>query len=154
MGDIVAVRKMDDEDCAEHYDDDADGSNAEQRADQYRDASGELSQSDQIADGHRHVHEGREALRAWSAEHSEKYRATVEDKRQSARDAHDEELEIQFAGATCQPVKSTHEYLLWLDGDGVSKETWKSQEYSGIKTAPVGKENNRTLRRLARGGGN
>ena len=132
MGDVVTVRKMDDEDCAQHYDDDADGSNAKQRADQYRDASGELSQPDQITDGDRHVHEGREALRTWAAEHSEQDGAAMEDKRQSARDAHDEELKIQFAGATCQPVKSTHEYLLWLDGDGVSKSVGGGQGVIGL----------------------
>jgi hypothetical protein len=128
MGDVVTVRKMDDKYGTQHYDDDADGSNAEQRAEQYRNASGELGQSDQIADGDRHVHESGEALRPWAAEHSEQDRAAVEDKGKSARDAHDEKLEIQFAGAASQSTKCAHEYLHWFDRHGVSKESSKSQE--------------------------
>jgi hypothetical protein len=42
MADVVAVGEMDHEDGAEHNDDYADGSNAEQRASQNSDASGEL----------------------------------------------------------------------------------------------------------------
>lgn len=42
MADVVSVREVDHENGAQHDDDDADGSNTEQRAEQYRDASGEL----------------------------------------------------------------------------------------------------------------
>ncbi len=100
MGDVVAVGKVDDEDGAEHDDDYADGSDAEQRAEQDGDASRELRQSHEIADGGGHVHEGREALRAWAAEHSKQDRAAVKDKGKRASDAHDQEFEIQFTGGT------------------------------------------------------
>ncbi len=108
MSDVVTVWQMDDEDGAKHDDDDGDGSDAEQRADQYRNAAGELSQSDQITHSDRHVHERRETLRAWATEHPEQDGAAVEDKGQRTSDAHDKELEIQFACATRQPVKCAH----------------------------------------------
>jgi hypothetical protein len=97
VGDVVAVGEVDDKDCTEHYDDDADGANAEQRARQYGDASSELGQSHEIADSDGHFHKSCKALRARATEHSKKDRAAVENKGQRAGDAHDQELEIQFA---------------------------------------------------------
>ena len=79
------------------------------------------------------MHERRKALRAWATEHSKQDGAAVEDKGQRASDTHDQKLEIQFACATCQSAKCAHEYLRCLDGDGVSKESSKSQENSGSR---------------------
>src|SRR4029077_18743874 len=84
--DVVTVREVNDEDSAEHDDDHADASNAEQRAGQDGEASSELGQSHEIADNDRHMHEGREALRPWAAKHPKQYCASVIKKGKSASD--------------------------------------------------------------------
>ena len=112
LANVVAVRVVNDEDCAEHDDDYTDSADAEERADEDGDAASELSQTHQITGDHGHFHECREALRARAAEHAKQDGAAVVDEGERASDAHDEEFKIQLTrNVATEGGRCAHENL-------------------------------------------
>lgn len=94
--DVVTVGEMDQKNRSEHNYHAADGSDSEQHSEQDGQASGKLSEADQIAYDCRLMHERGKVLWAGTSKCSEQYRAAVIEKRHRASDAHDEEFKVQF----------------------------------------------------------
>ena len=85
--DIVAVRKVDEEDGAEHDDDDAHGAHSGEDSEEDGQPAGKFGEADEVGDDERHVSEGCESVRAGTAERAEKDGAAVEEKGDAAGDA-------------------------------------------------------------------
>ncbi len=96
LTDVEAVREVDEKDGAEHDDDDADGADAKERAGENAEASGELSQADEIADGRGRVHADSKFQRAWAAENAKENTAAVIEKWERAGQAKNEQDKVEL----------------------------------------------------------
>jgi hypothetical protein len=88
--DIETMRKVNKKDGAEHDDHHADCSDSQKSAGENGEASGELGQADEIADGCGRVHECGKVHRSRSAENAKKNAAAVIEKWERAGYAQDQ----------------------------------------------------------------
>jgi len=94
--DVETMRQVDEEDGAEHDDYHADCSDAQKGAGENGEASGELGQADEIADGRGRVHESGKVRRSRSAENAKKNTAAVIEKWERAGYAQDQQSKIEL----------------------------------------------------------
>jgi len=87
--DVETMRQVDEEDGAEHDDHHADCTDSQKSAGENGQASGELSQANEIADGRGHVYESGKIRWSRSAENAKKNGAAVIEKWERAGQAHD-----------------------------------------------------------------
>src|ERR1700675_4976134 len=94
--DVEAMGYVNEKNCAEHDDYHADCTDPQKSAGKNGEASGELSQADEIADGCRGVHESGKVRRSRSAEYAKKNGAAVIEKWQGAGQAQDQQGKIEL----------------------------------------------------------
>lgn len=85
IGEVVAVRQMDHEDCAEHDDDTAGGADAKERSEKNGNAARELCQANKVADDCGGVHKSGEVTRAGTAKSAkEDCRAVIDERKRAS----------------------------------------------------------------------
>src|ERR1700737_2098149 len=145
------MRKMNEEDCAKHHDDEADRADAEKHSGEDGDSAGDLRQTHEVAHSDGLVHEGGKASRAGAAEGSEEDGAAVIEERESAGDANQKKskAELRRAGRTGWE-ECVHGGVSLLCRNGVSKIRVKAKRICwgdrGIRCAKFRGARRRRLR--------
>ena len=94
--DVETMRQVNKKDGAEHDEHHADCSDAKKSAGENGEATGELSQADEVADGRRRVHECSKGHRSRSAENAKENAAAVIEKWERASNAQDQQSKIEL----------------------------------------------------------